>query len=629
MKDLSLLFERHPDPMWVYDLETLCFLEVNHAAVRRYGYTRDEFLAMTIKDIRPIKDVEALEQNIALISGGIDYAGVWTHLNKAGVQLLVDITSEVLEFRGRKAELVCARDVTERMRLQSEARTTEERFKLIARATHDVIWDWNLDTDQVWWNENIETVFGHKSAELEPDSTSWSNRIHPDDLKRVVDSIHAVQEGTGNTWVSEYRFLHANGKVHYVGDRGFVLRNREGIAIRMLGSMMDITEQRELTQLLAQAQKMDAIGHLTGGIAHDFNNLLTVILGNTELIHELVEDNKELSSLAAMTVSAAQRGAELTQRLLAFARRQALEPKLLNLNQLVSEMESLFRRTLSETIDLRFVLTDELWACEADPHQLESALLNLIINARDAMPQGGKLTVETGNVSLEQKSHAAAFDLPTGKYVVLSVSDTGHGISADVLNQVFEPFFTTKAPGKGTGLGLSMVYGFLRQSGGQAKIYSEPNEGTTVKLYFPRAQAREIPRAVEQHYTAAPEGTEAILVVEDDELVRTHVVNLLTGLGYRVIETANGPDALVKLQQHPEIALLFTDIIMPGGLNGRQLADTALGRHPRLRVLYTSGYTENAIVHHGRLDPGIALLGKPYTRQALAHKLRTVLDQGQ
>ncbi|RII82374.1 PAS domain-containing sensor histidine kinase [Neopusillimonas maritima] len=629
MKDLSLLFERHPDPMWVYDLETLHFLEVNQAAVRRYGYTRGEFLAMTIKDIRPTKDVEALEQNIALISEGIDSAGVWTHLNKAGEQLLVDITSEVLEFRGRKAELVCARDVTDRVRLQSEARTTEERFKLIARATHDVIWDWNLDTDQVWWNENIETVFGHKLAELEPDSTSWSNRIHPDDLKRVVNSIHVVQEGKGSTWVSEYRFLNANGKVHHVVDRGFVLRNQNGKATRMLGSMMDITEQRELTQLLAQAQKMDAIGQLTGGVAHDFNNLLTVILGNTELIHELVEDNEELSGLAAMTVSAAKRGAELTQRLLAFARRQALEPKLLNLNQLVSEMENLFRRTLSETIDLRFILTDELWACEADPHQLESALLNLIINARDAMPQGGRLTVETDNVSLEEKSRAAAFDLPTGKYVVLSVSDTGHGISADVLNQVFEPFFTTKPPGKGTGLGLSMVYGFLKQSGGQAKIYSEPGEGTTVKLYFPRSQTRETPRVFEQHHTVAPRGTETILVVEDDELVRTHVVSLLTGLGYRVIETTNGPDALIKLQQHPEIALLFTDIIMPGGLNGRQLADTALARYPRLRVLYTSGYTENAIVHHGRLDPGIALLGKPYTRQALAHKLRAVLEHAQ
>ncbi|MAK54487.1 MAG: hypothetical protein CML17_01320 [Pusillimonas sp.] len=412
-------------------------------------------------------------------------------------------------------------------------------------------------------------------------------------------------------------------------DRGFVLRNQNGKATRMLGSMMDITEQRELTHLLAQAQKMDAIGHLTGGVAHDFNNLLTVILGNTELIHELVENNEELSGLAAMTVSAAKRGAELTQRLLAFARRQALEPKLLNLNQLVSEMESLFRRTLSETIDLRFILTDELWACEADPHQLESALLNLIINARDAMPQGGRLTVETDNVSLEEKSRAAAFDLPTGKYVVLSVSDTGHGISADVLNQVFEPFFTTKPPGKGTGLGLSMVYGFLKQSGGQAKIYSEPGEGTTVKLYFPRSQTRETPRVFEQHHTVAPRGTETILVVEDDELVRTHVVSLLTGLGYRVIETTNGPDALIKLQQHPETALLFTDIIMPGGLNGRQLADTALARYPRLRVLYTSGYTENAIVHHGRLDPGIALLGKPYTRQALAHKLRAVLEHAQ
>jgi signal transduction histidine kinase len=442
-----------------------------------------------------------------------------------------------------------------------------------------------------------------------------------------VESIHAAQQGISNKWVSEYRFLHANGAVLYVVDRGFVLRNEKGKAIRMLGSMMDITEQRELTERLAQAQKMQAVGHLTGGVAHDFNNLLTVILGNTELIHELVEDDEELSELAAMTVSAAKRGAELTQRLLAFARRQALEPKLLNLNRVIGAMEGLLRRTLAESIDLRLVLKDDLWNCEADPHQLESALLNLVINARDAMPRGGRLTVETDNVSLEEKSQAAVFEMPLGRYAVLSVSDTGQGMSAEALNQAFEPFFTTKLPDKGSGLGLSMVYGFLKQSGGQAKIYSKAGEGTTVKLYFPQAHTQETPQTLEPPPIAAYKGTETILVVEDDELVRKHVVGLLTGLGYSVIVTANGHDALVQLEQNPQISLLFTDIIMPGGMNGRQLADTALARHPNLRVLYTSGYAKNVIVHHGRLDPGIALLGKPYTRQELARKVRLVLDE--
>lgn len=627
MKDLSLLFDRHPDPMWVYDLETLRFLEVNEAAVRRYGYSREEFLAMTIKDIRPPEDIVALEQHLAHVYEDIDHAGVWTHLDKAGQTLQVDITSEVLEFHGRKAELVCARDVTERIQLRGIARITEERFKLIARATNDVIWDWNLETDNVWWNDAVETYYGYRRETLEPDASSWSKRIHPEDLERVVQSIHDVLDGTDTKWVCEYRFLNANGKAHYVIDRGFVLRDDNGKAIRMLGSMVDVTEQRELTKRLTQAQKMEAIGHLTGGVAHDFNNLLTVILGNTELIHELVENDEELGELASMTISAAKRGAELTRRLLAFARRQALEPKQLNLNHLITDMEALFRRTLSEEIDLRFILDETLGHCEADLNQLESALLNLVINARDAMTHGGRLTIETSKVSLEQESREAAFDMHPGNYVMLSVSDTGHGMTPEILAQAFEPFFTTKLPGKGTGLGLSMVYGFLKQSGGQAKIYSEPGEGTTVKLYFPLVPSSTVYEAPEVQFSGFTGGTETILVVEDDDLVRQHVVSLLTGLGYAVIETTNGPDALQKLDQHPEIALLFTDIIMPGGINGRLLANTAVARHPNLRVLYTSGYTENAIVHHGRLDPGIALLSKPYTRQALARKVRTALDK--
>lgn len=626
MNDLGLLFEHHPDPMWVYDLETFRFLEVNVAAIRRYGYSRKEFLGMTIKDIRPPEDIARLRQIIPKVVSGLVNVGTWTHLTKSGEILDVDITSQALDFRGKHAGLICVRDVTERLRLDKLARITEERFKLIARATNDVIWDWDLVTNELWWNENIEKVYGHARDSLEPDASSWTKRIHPDDLSRVVDSIHVVQEGTDSNWVEEYRFMHANGNPQYVIDRGFVLRDEKGSAIRMLGSMVDVTEQRELLERLAQAQKMEAVGQLTGGVAHDFNNLLTVILGNTELIHELVEDDEELSELAAMTVSAAQRGAELTQRLLAFARRQALEPKLLNLNGLANGLESLLRRTLSEQIDLQLILAESLWPCEIDPNQFESALLNLVINARDAMEAGGQLTIETANMQIDQSDGARGFDLAPGDYVLLSVSDTGHGMAPEVLAQAFQPFFTTKLLGKGTGLGLSMVYGFLKQSGGHARIYSEPGEGTTVKLYFPRAASTALSEPLKEPSQERPGGTETILVVEDDELVRKHVIGLLTGLGYRVIQATNGPQALELLEQHPEIPLLFTDIIMPGGINGRQLADKATAKYPGLRVLYTSGYTENAIVHHGRLDPGVALLSKPYTLQALAHKLRSVLN---
>lgn len=290
-------------------------------------------------------------------------------------------------------------------------------------------------------------------------------------------------------------------------------------------------------------------------------------------------------------------------------------------------MEGLFRRTLSEAIDLRFMRGKDLWTCEADPHQLESALLNLVINARDAMPEGGQITIETNNISVETEGNEESTELTKGEYVRLSVSDNGHGMTQEVLTQVFEPFFTTKPPGKGTGLGLSMVYGFLKQSGGQVKIDSEPGAGTKVKLYLPRAKGPVSTNTVEEPIKAPPRGSETVLVVEDDDLVRQHVVSLLSSLGYAIIPKANGPEALIALQQHPEIALLFTDVIIPGGMNGRQLAKIAIDHKPNLRVLYTSGYTEHVIAHQGRLDPGVALLGKPYTRQDLARKIRDVLDQ--
>lgn len=259
----TLLFERHPDPMWIYDLETLRILQVNDAAQQRYGYTHDEFLQLTIKDIRPADDIPALERNLAHVSQGIDDAGLWRHQTKSGDILHVAITSETLTIEGRRAELVCARDVTEHIRLQSLADTNQERFRLIAKATNDVIWDWNLVTNEVWWNESIDTVCGYARDSLEPDATSWTRRIHPDDLHRIETSIHDVLDGKASNWLEEYRFMHANGKPLYVIDRGFVIRDESGKAVRMLGSMVNVTEQRELSGRLAQAQKMEMVGQLT------------------------------------------------------------------------------------------------------------------------------------------------------------------------------------------------------------------------------------------------------------------------------------------------------------------------------------------------------------------------------
>jgi len=390
-------------------------------------------------------------------------------------------------------------------------------------------------------------------------------------------------------------------------------------------SCADITERRELEQRVRESQRLEAVGHLTGGVAHDFNNLLTVIMGNAEVLAERVTDNS-LHPMAAMTVSAAQRGAELTSRLLAFARRKPLDPKPTDINQLVAAMQPLIRRTLPETIELDCVPDPKLGITEIDGGELDTALLNLVVNARDAMSKGGKLTIETDNAVLDSHYAALHSEVVPGEYVLVCVSDTGTGMTPETADRAFEPFYTTKGAGKGSGLGLSMVFGFTKQSGGHLKIYSEPGEGTSIKLYFPRVQSDK-----NSHYQPTVKqtlqgGSEHILIAEDDELVLEHLQGQLNSLGYRVSAVTSGPEALEAMRAQSDIDLLLTDIIMPGGMNGRELAGQARAAHPALKVLYTSGYTENAIVHHGRLDPGVELLSKPYTRLELAHKVRRVLD---
>jgi len=375
---------------------------------------------------------------------------------------------------------------------------------------------------------------------------------------------------------------------------------------------------------LQEAVKMRAIGQLTGGVAHDFNNLLTVILGNAEVLADELRSDPRLRALAEMTQSAAERGAELTNRMLAFARQQALEPRAIDANKLIAGMDGLLRRTLGEDQEIEVVRRAGLWPTMVDPSQLESALLNLAINARDAMPKGGKLTIETANAHVDDEYAASHDEVKPGQYTMISISDSGEGMSRETMERAFEPFYTTKGVGKGTGLGLSMVYGFVKQSGGHVKLYSEIGNGTTVKLYLPRADAVE----AEAVTAAASErgGSETVLVTEDDDMVRAHVGRMLRDLGYTVIMASNGPEALKIVDSGAAFDVLLTDVIMPGGMNGRELADAAAVRRPGLKVLFMSGYTENAIVHHGRLDPGVQLLHKPYRRRDLAAKLRRVID---
>jgi PAS domain S-box-containing protein len=393
-----------------------------------------------------------------------------------------------------------------------------------------------------------------------------------------------------------------------------------------IGIARDISERKETEAQLQQAQKMEAVGQLTGGVAHDFNNLLTVILGNLRLLEQRLADDRRLSKWVDTASRAALRGADLTKRLLAFSRRQILEPKVLDLNKLVGDVDLLLRRSLGATVDMKFAFADDLWLTKVDPGQLENALLNLVINARDAMPDGGTLTIETANARLDEAYASRQADVEAGEYVLLMVSDVGTGMSKELRKRVFEPFFTTKETGKGTGLGLSMVYGFVKQSGGHAAIYSEIGLGTTVRLYFPRSGAA-APSAERQPDQEMPTGEERILVVEDDPDVRETGVTFLEELGYSVLEAENGPAALVVLEEHDDIDMLFTDVVMPGGMNGPALAEVAQNGRPGLKVLYASGYTRDAVFRDKMLDESTELLPKPYLKEELASKVREILDR--
>ena len=449
----------------------------------------------------------------------------------------------------------------------------------------------------------------------------------PGTERKVLDQIrHALE-----TWQpvrAELLNYKKSGEEFWLELEIVPITNDRGDYTHWVSIERDVTERRALEERLRESQKLEAMGQLTGGVAHDFNNLLTVILGNAELLATRLTKDAQLRMMAEMTAKAAERGAELTNRLLAFARRQALQPKTLEANRLIASIEPMLRRTISEEIDLEFVRGAGLWFAEIDPGQLEVALLNLVINARDAMPHGGKLTIETGNAHLDEAYASLHDEVKAGQYVMISVSDTGTGMTPETLARAFEPFFTTKDVGKGSGLGLSMVFGFVKQSGGHVKIYSEPDHGTSIKLYFPRARTAGETGPEKSTTDAILRGSEHILVVEDDDMVREHLSAQLVGLGYRVTSAANGPAALDILQKMDDIDMLLTDIVMPGGMNGRQLADKALTMRPDLKVLFSSGYSENAIVHHGRLDAGVELLSKPYRLQDLAAKVRKVLGSG-
>jgi PAS domain S-box-containing protein len=501
---------------------------------------------------------------------------------------------------------------------------------LVDHVTDYAIYMLDLQGRVTTWNVGAERIKGYRAEEIIGQSFS---RFYSEADRRAGQPHAALDAAAlhGRFEAQGWR-VRRDGSQFWVDAVIYPVRDDAGNLTGFVKITRDITErlrrEDELERTRAavlQSQKMEAVGQLTGGVAHDFNNILTAILGTADLLNARVDLDAEVRHQLGVIVRAAERGAALTQRLLAFSRRQALAPQPIDVNRLVAAMSDLLRHTLGERIDIETILAGGLWRTYTDPNPLESALLNLAINSRDAMPEGGKLTLETGNTYLDDEYAATNAEVTAGQYVLIAVTDTGEGMSRDVMARAFEPFFTTKPEGQGTGLGLSQVYGFVKQSGGHIKIYSEAGQGTSVKIYLPRyLGAAEIEPTTSRPDLSLLGQGEAVLVVEDDDNVRGYLVAALTALGYLAFAAADAESALRIFDSEPRLALLLTDIVLPG-INGRRLAEMAQARRPDVKIVYTTGYARNAIVHNGIVDPGVTLLPKPFTVEALGRTLRQAL----
>ncbi|HEY8259206.1 MAG TPA: PAS domain S-box protein [Gemmatimonadales bacterium] len=627
-----LLFDRNPVPLWAYDLQTLAFLAVNDAAVAHYGYTRDEFLSMSLREIRPPEDVAAMLESHRTGKPGLAASGLFRHRKKSGDVITVDIRSHDMLFDGRPARLVLATDVTEQLRAREELRSTHERLRVLVESSPLAIVGFAVDGTVRSWNPSAERTFGWSEADVLGRQLPIIPMDREEEARRFTERMRAGQSITGLQAVGQRR----DGTAIDLSVSGAPLQNTAGAVAGFVAVYEDVTERRRTERALQtsedqlrQAQKMEAVGRLAGGVAHDFNNILTTIQSYAEFLSsELGPQSPHLADLKEIE-SAALRAGGLTRQLLAFSRKEALESQALDLNEIVVETERMLRRVIGEDIELVTRLDPVLGRFQGDPGQFSQVLLNLAVNARDAMPDGGRLLIETSNVELDDAYAREHRGSTAGPHILLSVSDTGIGMDQAIQSRIFEPFFTTKEQGKGTGLGLSMVYGFVQQSGGSIWVYSEPGEGTTFKIYLPQLTVEPTAVAAAGRPMAAPSSasTATILLVEDESAVRRVARRTLVESGYTVLEAANGREALAVAAAHQgSIDLVLTDMVMPE-MRGGELAIQLRQVRPKARLLMMSGYTEEAASRKVILEAGNTFLEKPFTASRLLERVHQVLGQ--
>jgi len=625
------LFESARDGILILDAVTRKITDVNPFMIELLAYTRDEFLGKELWEIGLLKDEE---ESVAAFrhlqnEGYIRYDNLPLE-TKDGKSREVEFVSNVYEENDCQVIQCNIRDNTERKiaekAMQEAMRKAETNFRTLVESSPGIVYlnEPNPPYATVYISPSVKT-FGYSPEEWYANSSMWSSIVHKEDHERVLREINSAWE-QGLETEFEYRIVARDGTIHWWQDKGRLISDEQGNRSGWLGIILDITKTKELEQQLRQSHKLESIGLLAGGIAHDFNNMLTAINGYSELTLRRLKKDDPLRRNIEEIKKAGQRSAVLTHQLLAFSRQQVLQPVVLDLNEVITDTIKMLRRLIGEDIQLSTTLNRKVGRVKVDPGQLSQIIMNLAVNARDAMRLGGKLTIETANIFLEPAYTQQRIDFLPGAYVLLAVSDTGTGMSDETKGHIFEPFFTTKDVGKGTGLGLATVYGIVKQSGGNIEVFSEEGVGTTIKIYLPRVAEQVGVTKIRDTSSGMPEGTETILLVEDEELVRNLSSQILKECGYTVIEARNGLEALELCETGDcKFDLLLTDVVMPR-MGGRELAEILAARLPNLLILFTSGYTDSAIVRQGVIETSTNFIQKPFTFDALACKVRELLD---